>query len=312
MKLRCLLYSAIFVALIGFNSSTPSFSAQQSSPGTVPVSVVVSVEARHGKDIPIVNREDVRVMAGRKRLQVTDWTPYQGDQTGLELFVLIDEFSDANLSTQFDDLRRLFNDQPATTAIAVGYMENGTVRMAQNFTTDHAAAAKALRIPIGFAAGESSPYLSVVDAIKRWLGSDKRHEIFLISSGVDPMQPGSQDSYLQNAIAQAQRSGTQVYTIYASGSGHFGHSLWRVNQAQSNLSQLADQTGGESYFQGTGTPINFTPFLDQFADRLNHQYKLTFLVTAGKKASYLHVRLETEVANVELVTADNVLVPAAK
>jgi hypothetical protein len=52
--------------------------------------------------------------------------------------------------------------------------------------------------------------------------------------------------------------------------------------------------------------------LDQFADRLNHQYKLTFLANADKKPTRQHVRLETEVPNAELVTADKVYVPAAK
>ena len=120
------------------------------------------------------------------------------------------------------------------------------------------------------------------------------------------------DSYLSQAIELAQRTGTQIYSIYASQSGHFGHNLWRINQGQSNLSQLADETGGEAYFQGLETPIAFAPFLDQIAGRLNHQYKLTFLAIPDKKPSYQHVKLETEVPNAELVTADKVYVPAAK
>jgi len=78
------------------------------------------------------------------------------------------------------------------------------------------------------------------------------------------------------------------------------------------LSRLADETGGEAYFQGFETPIAFAPFLDEFADRLRHQYKLTFLAIAQKKSSRQHVRLETEVPNAELVIADKVYVPAAK
>jgi hypothetical protein len=169
-----------------------------------------------------------------------------------------------------------------------------------------------LRIPLGSAAGGSSPYLSLTDAIKRWPKSPARRAVFLISDGIDPLQPGPTDSYLAEAISQAQRTGTQIYTIYASHEGHFGHSLWRITQGQNNLSQLADETGGEAYFQGFETPIAFAPFLDQFADRLNHQYKLTFLAKADKKASYQHVRLETEVPNAELVTADRVYVPATR
>jgi hypothetical protein len=204
------------------------------------------------------------------------------------------------------------NAQPPTTAIAVGYMEFGTVRMAQDFTKDHDAAGKALRIPLGQAAGGNSPFLSITDVIKRWPESKARRAIFLISDGIDPLQPGISDSYLDQTIEIGERTGTQIYSIYASGEGHFGHSFWRINQGQNNLSELADKTGAESYFQGISTPVSFAPFFDQFADRLMHQYRLTFLIKPDKKPSYRHVRLETEVPNAELVTADQVYIPASK
>jgi hypothetical protein len=312
MKCRRTVWTTILGLLIGFSWGTSSWSAQQSASETVPVSTLVSVEARHGKDIPVVNREDVRVFEGHNRLKVTDWIPLQGDQSSLELFVLIDDASNTSLASQFEDMRHFMNAQPPATAIAVGYIQNGTVRVVQNFTKDHSAAGKTLRFPLGFGAGGSSPYLSVTDAIKRWPESPARHEILLLSSGIDPLQPGTVDTYLDEAISQAQRTGTQVSAIYASASGHFGHSLWRINQAQSNLSRLADETGGEAYFQGFDTPIAFAPFLDMLAMRLNHQYRLTFLANPAKKPSYRHVRLETEVPNAELVIADKVYVPAAK
>jgi hypothetical protein len=312
MKFRHNALTAILGLMVGLSWAISCWSAQQSASGTVPVSTVVCVEARHGKDIPVVNREDVRVFEGHNRLKVTDWIPLQGEQSSLELFVLIDDVSNTDLASQFEDIRHFMNALPPTTAIAVGYMDNGTVRLVQNFTKDHSEAGKALRFPLGFGAGGSSPYLSVTDAIHRWPESSARHEILVISSGIDPLQPGTVDSYLDEAISEAQRTGTQISAIYASGSGHFGHSFWRVTQGQNNLSRLADETGGEAYFQGFETPIAYAPFLEQFAERLNHQYKLTFLANGDKKPTRIHVKLETEVPNAELVTADKVYVPAAK
>jgi len=230
----------------------------------------------------------------------------------LELFVLIDDASNTNLASQFEDMRRFMNAQPPTTAIAVGYIQNGTVRIVQNFTKDHSEAGKALRIPFGSGAGRSSPYLSITDAIEHWPESPSRHEILLISDGIDALQPGTMNSYLDQTVSHAQRTGTQVSTIYASGFRHAGLSVWTINQGQNNLSRLADQTGGEAYSQGFETPIAFAPYLDKFADRLNHQYRLTFIANADKKPTRQHVRLETEVPNAELVTADTVYVPAVK
>jgi len=312
MKLNYVMASTILALLTGFSTVTTALTAQTPSPDTVPVSVVVSVEAKHGKEIPAVTREDVRVFKGRDRLQVTDWVPLQSDRSGLELFVLIDEASGVDVASQFDDLRRFMEAQPSSTAIALGYLQHGTVMIAQNFTTDHSAAEKALRIPVASLGFGSSPYLSIADAIKRWPESPNRRAIVLISDGIDPLQPGIVDSYLDAAIAQAQRTETQISAIYFSRGGHFGHTFWRINQGQTNLSRLSDETGGEGYFQGFGNPVAFAPFLDEFAGRLNHQYKLTFAIKADKKPGYQHVRLETEVPNAELVTADKVYVPAAK
>jgi hypothetical protein len=307
MKCRHIAQATI-LGLLAISSSSP----QQSPTGTVAVTTVVSVEAKHGKDIPVINREDVRVFESHNRLQVTGWIPLQGDRSSLELFVLIDDASNSNLASQFEDMRRFMNAQPPTTAIAVGYMQNGTVRTVQSFTKNHSEAGKALRIPLGVGAGGNSPYLSITDAIKHWPKSPARHEILVISDGIDPLQPGTVDSYRDQAVSEAQRTGTQVNAIYASRSGHFGHSLWRVNVGQSNLSRLADETGGEAYFEGFETAIAFAPYLDKFAERLNHQYRLTFLANTGKKPTYQPVRLETEVPNAELVTAGKVYVPAAK
>ena len=297
---------------IGLIPAALTAHAQQPPAGTVPASAVVSAEPRNGAVVPAINRDDVRVFQGKDRLQVTDWVPLQGNQAALELFVLIDESTGTAIGTQFDDLRRFLTSLPPTTAVAIGYMQNGAVQTVQNFTKDHAAAGKTLRIPLGAAAGGNSLYLSVTDAIKRWPESPARHAILLISDGIDPLQPGFSDSYLDGAIQDAQRTGTQVYAIFASRAGHFGHTLWRISRGQDNLSRLTDESGGEAYFQGFNTPIAFAPFLEQFTNRLNHQYKLTFLAKAEKKSSYQHVRLETEVPNVDLVTADKVYVPVAK
>lgn len=110
----------------------------------------------------------------------------------------------------------------------------------------------------------------------------------------------------------AQRDGIQIYTIYASDAGHWGHTFWKINIAQSDLSRLADETGGEAYFQGLETPIAFAPFLSQFSDRLKHQYKLTFLAKPQKKAGYQRIRLQSEASNAQLVAASRIYVPAAK
>lgn len=304
--------SALAVTMISASAAI-AWAQEKASQPTVPVTVVVSVEAKHGTDIPTIYKEDVRVFHDRDRLKVQDWVPFQGEQAGLELFLLIDDATDTSaVGLQLDDLRKFINGQAPTTTIAVGYIRSGTVDVLENFTSDHALAAKALRLPFGAAGGLASPYLAITDLIKRWPQSTTRRQILMVSSGIDALQPGSFNPYLDQTIDQGQRSGVQVYSIYASPSGHFGHTFWRYQWGQNNLSRLADETGGEAYFQALGMPIAYAPYLAQFAERLKHQFKLTFLAKPGKEGEFQRIQLETEVPNAELVAASSVYIPAAR
>jgi hypothetical protein len=84
-----------------------------------------------------------------------------------------------------------------------------------------------------------------------------------------------------------------------------------VNYGQSNLAQMADETGGESFFQGLDTPISFAPFLDQLDMVVHNQYFLTFETARStrKKGEFRRFRVRTEQHNVEISAADTVFVP---
>ncbi len=226
----------------------------------------------------------------------------------------MDDSSSSSLGSQLEDIRAFIAQQPPTTFIGVGYIQNGTVEMVQNFTQDHASAAKSLRLPLGAAAGvDASPYFSVSDYVKRWPVNPARprREILMISDGVDTYYGGGPDDpYVDAAIEDAQRAGITVYSIYTPGSGHAGHSFYRMNWGQNYLSELSDKTGGESYWNGFGSAVSFTPYLDELAHQLQHQYLLTFIPKPEKKAGMQRVRLATEVSGAELVYADSVYVPA--
>jgi hypothetical protein len=50
----------------------------------------------------------------------------------------------------------------------------------------------------------ASPYLAITDLIDHWPESTNRHEIFMVTSGIDALQPGLSNSYLDKAIERAQ------------------------------------------------------------------------------------------------------------
>jgi hypothetical protein len=292
-------------------SSVFLIAQEKAATPTAPVQMIVTVEARHGKEVPVLSQGDVLVFQKSQRLRVTNLVALQGDRAALELYLLIDDASSSSLGSQFNDLRHFIDSQPAATSIGIGYLRNGTVEIIQNLTPDHARAAKALRLPLGSPGVTPSPFLALSDLIKRWPPSPVRHEVLVVTSGIDPLGGAVVNPYLDASIEDAQRAGIIVYAIYAPAAGHSGHSPWRLNWGQNHLSQMGEETGGEAYMLGFESLVSFAPYLTEVAEHLAHQYLVTFLATPGNKPSFQAVRLTTEVPNAELVAAGKVYVPAA-
>lgn len=287
---------------------------QESAQGGPVAHMVVTLEPHKGKEVPAVNADDVMVYEGKDRDKVVDWVPATGDHAALELFVVLDDGSGLSLSTQLEDLRKFIAGQPATAKVGVAYMQDGVAKVVQELTSDHAVAAKALRLPMGIRNGNASPYISLSDLIKKWPATTARREVVVASDGIDPyyLSPDLEDPYLNATIDQANRAGIVFSAIYTPGVGHFGHSYWLTYWGQMYLAELAEKTGGEAYYIGfTGAPVAFTPYLEDIANRLEHQYLLTFVPKPEKKSGFQPVRLRTEVGNVDLVSAGRVWVEAA-
>jgi hypothetical protein len=291
-------------------------SAQQNETAGMPVHMVVSVEAKHGNEVPRITQQDVIVNQGKERRPVTSWVPATGDHAGLELAILIDESAGFSFGSQMDDIRAFINEQLPGTLVAVGYMQNGTVNLSQNFTQDHAAAAKSLRLPMGYVGAEASPYFSLTDFIKRWPANPAlpRREVLMITSGIDTFYGGGYpDPYVDTAVKDAQCAGVTVFSIYTPDAGHFGHTYWRIYWAQNYLAQLSEETGGESYyFLGGQAPVAFQPYLNEMNARLGHQYLLTFLAKPETKAGTERVKVTSEIRDVDLFSQTSVCVPATQ
>lgn len=295
--------------------SSAVYAQQTPQAGGTPVHMVVTIEPRHGTEVSVVNREDILVYEGKTRDQVTDWVPAQIDRVGLEIFILIDDSANTELGTQLGDVKKFIAAQPAGAKIGVVYMQNGIARVEQNLTSDHDLAAKAVRLPMGVAGAEASPYFSLSDLAKKWQPDGTRHEALVVSNGID-LYYGSfdmLDPYLAAAIEDAQRAGIIVSAIYTPGVGHYGHSHFLNYWGQMYLAKLAEETGGEAYYIGfNGPAVDFGPYLKDFTERLSRQYVLTFLAKPQKKSGMQPVRLRTELHNVDLVSANKVYVPASE
>lgn len=261
------------------------------------------------QEAPPISKDDVQLFQGKERKQIQDWK--KGEE--LYLAILIDDSIENTAASQWDYLKKFVMDQPSTTFIALGYMRDNTVLMAQDFTQNHQLVANAVRIPIGMAALGSSPYLSVLDLLKRWPNTGPRRSIVLISPGIDWFRgPGFGPIYpdVDPLIQRAERQNTNIWPIYYPSSGHRGRSYWLVNMAQINLDKVAEETGAEAYYIGMfGQPVNITPYLDEISTHLNNQYLLTFAGSGGPRGKYQSMKVKTELSGVEFMTPSAVYLP---
>jgi len=299
-------------------TSITAGAADTPSTTNVPVSMTVTANVAGSKRMPEITRDDITVRQGKTRLDVTGWVPARGNYAGLELFILIDEASDPSLSLQYDELRSFINEQPQSTSIGVGYMRNGIVQIAQDLTTNRFLATKALRLPFG-SPGFSSPYLSLVDLMKRWPVDTNRREVLMFTDGAgrERYHRGWHRGYhidvdADTATAVAQRTGTNVFTIYTPGRAKIVRSRWAVLNGQANMTRLSDATGGASFYLGPNAPVSIRPYLAQVQTILNNQYLLSFSAKSGKKSGLQSIKLSTDVAGVELAAHDAVWVAGGK
>jgi hypothetical protein len=297
MKLVYLLAGAL--ALGGFTAAV--------TPAAESVTTTVTAVGKKNSQPPAVKKDDVALYQGKERLQVADWRRSEA----LFLAILIDDSLDQTIASQWNDVRAFINQQPPSTYIAVFYGRNGSAVVGQDFTQDHVLAAKALRIPYGGYGAFTSPYLELQDLIKRLPGEGQRRSILMVSSGIDYFRgnfgPTSPD--LESTIEAAQKNNINVWTLYAPDAGHSGRGFFRVSNAQSELSRLSEETGGESYYLGFGQPVTFKGYLDEISNHLNNQYLLTFEESGGKKGRFERVRVATELPQVEIMSPSMVYLP---
>lgn len=264
----------------------PWISASTRDVAEVPTPMVITVLPAHGGGpagplaFPDVTPADLTVVQGKIPAPVTGLERLTGDLARMQLFILLDDSSPTStLSIHFPELRAFIQALPPTTEVAIGYMRNGASPMTQPFTADHPAAAGALRLPLGIAGLNGSPYFSLSDLVQHWPSHEAapRRAVLMLTDGVDRYyNDGTMDDpYVDAAIADAQKKGVMVYSIYLRDAGAYDRGGRVTDFAQSRLQQLTGETGGYSYFEDFTNPVNIAPFLRNLQERLDNQYRVT-------------------------------------
>lgn len=321
MRKTALLFStAVLTAVLFFagfsfaQDAATSRTSTSNDPPAVPVTTVVTALGPNFTAAPAISKDDIAVYSNKTRVNVASFEPARGSKAGMQLALLIDDdASPTALGSHLADIRDFIEAQPATTEVGIYYAQSGAARPAAEFSSDHRTVAKKLRLPLGkFAGASPSVYLSLKDLVDHWPRNDMRHEVVMIASGVDRLHPGLQDPYLDDAVEHVQKAGVIVNTIYTGGFRLAQSQILQQNAWQ-NLSRIATDSGGQQFFQGFETPVNFLPIFHKLNIQFGNQYLLTADMPQPSKAKgqLEPIHIKTEQRNLRLSYAPQAWVRGA-
>lgn len=267
---------------------------------TIPVTVRLPEKAETG-ELQYLGNLEVFEDGERQEVLSTRAAP----RSPLTLAVLIQDDLATPVANEISGLAKFIRRLPPDSRVMVAYLRVGSLNVRQKFTTDLERAAGALRIPAGSTSvAPYNPFTQTRDALKRFESQPVgRRAILLISDGVDTSR-GIENSTpadsldLNRAIAEAQRRGVAVYSIYAP--TVWGNGGLLAGNGQGALNRLSSETGGRAFYRGTGAPVSFDPFLADIDRLLSRQFALTYLSTHPGKGFH-RVRVVTELTEGEVL-----------
>lgn len=249
-----------------------------------PVTIPLTIRVNEDETVPELQNIDLTVSEDGEPQTILSIRGI-GTNAPITLAVLIQDDLVPSVANEIKPLAGFIRGLPKGSRVMIGYLRTGSLQVKQKFTSDLEKAAKAMRPPSGFAnAGPYNPYVEVIEALRKFdaqpLG---RRAILLVSDGLDisrgvDSSAPTQSVDLQRAVNEAQRRSVAVYGFYAPTLAAAANRLLAGN-AQSSLLRLSNETGGLAFFQGTGAPVSFEPFIRELDISLQKQAALTFLST---------------------------------
>src|SRR5579875_630409 len=141
-----MMFSRKFVlsaALSAAAAVSPAFAQEIPNEGPVPTTALITVQSKNNTPL---NPAALKLEVNGHAAEIASVTPVAKD--GAQVAILIDDGLRGNFGVQLSEMQHFIQSLPPNVQVLVGYMENGTVRQEGGFTSDHQAAAQALRIPL--------------------------------------------------------------------------------------------------------------------------------------------------------------------
>ncbi len=302
---------ATTLASIAMGCVLPVLAQELVPEGPVTTTALINVQSKTEEPL---NPAMLTLQLNGKSMPITSVKPIGAHNA--QLAILIDDGLRSSFGNQLSDLVTFINSLPPGMQVFVGYMRNGEVYSPtkdEGFSTNHAAIAETLRMPISSGGVSASPYFCLSEFVKHWPSNQPGPRfVLMLTNGVDPYNgstsPLNQDSpYVQTAQEDAQRAGVAVYAIAYADAGYRGV-RGAAMSGQNYLSQVAQSTGGESLWQGIGNPVSLQPFLKEFSKDISESYTITFMADAAreKNDTLARFKLKTSQSGVKIHAPDGV------
>jgi len=275
--------------IAGLALAGAAFCQTKSQPG-VELKMIVSAADHINHNPAPLQAGDLKIMDAT----ITSVEPFERGRD-LDVFILIDDAANYEFGSKLKELQEFVTTQPPAEAIGVAYIHDGVLQVAENPTADHARAARALRVPTGSKA--ANPYCALSDLMQRWPAKSLRHAVVLVSTGLDDtVTEGVFCVNAQTAIRDAERSGTIIFALYNPLSSYESEKWSKVDTGVVDLAHVSYESGGEAYFLGHTPLDSITPFLDDIAEHLDHQYLVTFRMSPGPVGEFRSVYVNPSVS----------------
>jgi hypothetical protein len=280
--------------------------AQNPSPsGTARVIVTVGHFDIHDTRVPLPT--DLILTSKGEALAITSLTPVRGDRAGIELYLVVDNCSNCEVGSKFDELRSFIQAQPSTTTMGVAYIQDGRLKVAQPLTSDRARVIGALNPPSG--SQPASPFNALTELIGSWNPTVARHVVLMISNGIDPQTDSAIDPPAEAAIEAAQRAGVIVYAIYHPSANWDVAGYSEAHSGQVQLAHVAYETGGQAYFLGINPLGTLEPYFADIADHLANQYLLEFPVGPSVASGLQPISVRSKVEDFDVDAPSKIWIP---
>jgi hypothetical protein len=282
--------------------------AQSTPPAGTPARVLVTIGHHYGHAPAVLTKQNFTVFEQYDPRPVEDLVPLRGDRAQLEIFLLVDNCSNCEVGSKFEELAKFIRTQPPTTSFGVAYIQDGKLRVAENPTGDRERVIQALNPPAG--SKPASPFGALADLINGWKDNSGRRAVLMISNGIVPATVENQeDASTQAATEAAQRAGVPVYAIYHPSADYLTNES-KIYSGQLQLAHVGVETGGEAFFLSFGPLNSLGPFLSDISDHLANQYWLEFLASPTEgRGALTSVSVHSDIADLELIVPTRVWVP---